>query len=124
MDKVILDEKKKILLDFINSKEYHPLKFKEIASILQVPRDEKQDLREVLTALQADGKIDQDTQGRYKLADANTRTGIFSGTQRGFGFVIVEGEEEDIFIPENATKGALHNDKVMVSVKNDRTGKR
>ncbi|WMJ87704.1 ribonuclease R [Anaerocolumna sp. MB42-C2] len=124
MDKVILDEKKKILLDFINSKEYHPLKFKEIASILQVPRDEKQDLREVLTALQADGKIEQDTQGRYKLADANTKTGIFSGTQRGFGFVIIEGEEEDIFIPENATKGALHNDKVMVSIKESRTGKR
>ncbi|QHQ62726.1 ribonuclease R [Anaerocolumna sedimenticola] len=124
MDKVILDEKKKILLDFINSKEYHPLKFKEIANILQVPRDEKQDLREVLTSLQADGKIDQDTQGRYKLADANTKTGVFSGTQRGFGFVIIEGEDEDIFIPENATKGALHNDKVMVSIKDDRTGKR
>ncbi len=124
MDKVILDEKKRILLDFINSKEYHPLKFKEIANILQVPRDEKQDLREVLTSLQADGKIDQDTQGRYKLADANTRTGVFSGTQRGFGFVIIEGEDEDIFIPENATKGALHNDKVMVSIKDDRTGKR
>ncbi|MGB8453348.1 MAG: ribonuclease R [Anaerocolumna sp.] len=124
MDKVILDEKKKILLEFINNKDYQPMKFKEMASILQVPRDEKQDLREVLEALQVDGKIELDTGGRYKLADANTRTGIFSGTQRGFGFVIIEGEDEDIFIPESATKGALHNDKVMVSVKGDRTGKR
>lgn len=124
MDKVILDEKKRILLEFINSKEYQPMKFKEIANVLQVPRDEKQDLREVLEALQADGKIEADTKGRYKLADEGTKTGIFSGTQRGFGFVIVEGEEEDIFIPESATKGALHNDKVMVIIKNEGRGKR
>ncbi len=124
MDKVILDEKKRILLDFINSKEYQPMKFKEIANVLQVPRDEKQDLREVLEALQADGKIEADTKGRYKLADEGTKTGIFSGTQRGFGFVIIEGEEEDIFIPESATKGALHNDKVMVIIKNEGRGKR
>lgn len=124
MDKVILDEKKRILLEFINSKEYQPMKFKEIANVLQVPRDEKQDLREVLEALQADGKIEADTKGRYKLAEEDTKTGIFSGTQRGFGFVIIEGEEEDIFIPENATKGALHNDKVMVIIKNEGRGKR
>jgi ribonuclease R len=124
MDKIIMEEKKKVLLDFINSKEYQPMKFKEISTILQVPRDEKQDLRDVLSELQLDGKIEQDTAGRYKLASENTKTGTFSGTQRGFGFVIVEGEDEDIFIPENATKGALHNDKVMVSVKKDKTGKR
>jgi ribonuclease R len=124
MDKVILDEKKKILLEFINSKDYQPMKFKEIATVLQVPRDEKQDLREVLEALLADGKIEADTKGRYKIADTNTRTGIFSGTQRGFGFVIIEGEAEDIFIPESATKGALHNDKVMVAIKNEGRGKR
>lgn len=124
MDKVILDEKKRILLEFINSKEYQPMKFKEIANVLQVPRDEKQDLREVLEALQADGKIEADTKGRYKLADEGTKTGIFAGTQRGFGFVIIEGEEEDIFIPESATKGALHNDKVMVIIKNEGRGKR
>lgn len=111
-------------MEFINSKEYQPMKIKEIASLLQVPREEKQDLKEVLEALQAEGKIVVDSKGRYKLADANTKTGIFSGTQRGFGFVIIEGEEEDIFIPENATKGALHNDKVMVSIKSDTTGKR
>ncbi|MFU0828391.1 MAG: Ribonuclease R [Lachnoclostridium sp.] len=124
MDKLILDEKKKILLDFINSKEYQPMKIKEIANILQVPRSEKQDLKEVLKALQAEGKIEVDTKGRYKLTDENTKVGIFSGTQRGYGFVIVEGEEEDIFIPENATKGALHNDKVMVNILNDSHGKR
>lgn len=124
MDKIILQEKKKILFDFISSKEYQPMKFKEIVGILQVPRNEKQDLREVLEALLAEGKITIDNAGKYKVSDGSTKTGTFSGTQRGFGFVILEGEKDDIFIPENATKGALHGDTVMVAIKPDRTGKR
>ncbi len=124
MDKIILQEKKKILFEFISSKEYQPMKFKEMVSILQVPRNEKQDLREVLESLLTEGKITIDNGGKYKVSDGSTKTGTFSGTQRGFGFVIIEGENEDIFIPENATNGALHGDTVMVSVKQDRTGKR
>ncbi len=124
MDKILLEERKKILLEFISSTEYKPMKLKEMATILQVPRNEKSDFREVLEALSADGKIEADNAGKYRVSDNNTKTGTFSGTQRGFGFVIIEGEEDDIFIPENATKGALHNDKVLVSVREGQKGKR
>ena len=41
--------------------------------------------------------------------------GTFSGTTRGFGFVLIEGEE-DIFVPERDTKGALHGDTVQVEI--------
>ncbi len=124
MDKIILEERKKVLLEFISSKEYQPMKLKDMAAILQVPRNEKSDFREVVEALIADGKIEADNAGKYRISDNNTKTGVFTGTQRGFGFVIVEGEAEDIFIPENATRGALHNDKVLVTVRESRTGKR
>ena len=40
------------------------------------------------------------------------REGTFIGNQKGFGFVEVEGEEEDIFIPANATGTAMHQDHV------------
>ena len=43
------------------------------------------------------------------------KEGTFCGTTRGFGFVQVEGEE-DIFVPERDTKGALHKDTVQVEV--------
>ena len=50
--------------------------------------------------------------------------GTFSATQRGYGFVIVEGEEEDIFIPEKATMSAMHGDKVMFILSDKQSGKR
>ena len=124
MEKLVLDEKKKRLLEFVNSNVYKPMTFKELVGILLIMRNEKQDFREVLESLIADGELLLDEKGKYTGAEANAKTGIFAGTLRGFGFVIVEGEENDIFVPENATNGALHNDKVMVIVKDEKTGKR
>lgn len=124
LDKIILEEKKKLVYGFISDKKYRPIKFKEMVSVLQVPKKEKEDFREVVEALIADGKITIDVQGKIKLLAGNIKIGVFSGTQRGYGFVMIEGEQEDVFIPENATKGALHNDKVQVDVNPIRTGKR
>ena len=124
MDKMLLEQKKELVFGYISSKYYKPLKFKEMVTALQVPRDEKSDLREVLESLVADGKITIDVKGKFHLSEGNVRTGTFVGTSRGFGFVTIEGENEDIFIPENATKGALHNDIVQVSIKELQTGKR
>lgn len=124
LEKIILEEKKNLVYEFMLSKEYKPIKFKEMVNVLQVPKREKEDLREVLESLIADGKIVIDVKGKFKVADANLKTGIFIGTQRGFGFVRVEGEDEDIFVPENAMKGALHNDIVQVQVLDIKTGKR
>ena len=40
--------------------------------------------------------------------------GVFSGSKSGFGFVAVEGEERDIFIPEDKTQGAIDGDLVEI----------
>ena len=124
MDKILLEEKKKLVYGFISEKAYKPIKFKEMVSVLQVPRNEKADFREVIEALIAEGKITIDVKGKIKPIAGNIKIGTFSGTQKGYGFVTIEGELEDIFIPENATKGALHNDKVQVDVNPVKTGKR
>nr|MCR5154672.1 ribonuclease R [Lachnospiraceae bacterium] len=42
--------------------------------------------------------------------------GVFSGTERGFGFVTIEGREEDIFIPEKYTLDAFNKDTVLVEI--------
>ena len=43
--------------------------------------------------------------------------GIFEGNQAGFGFVRVEGEDDDIFIPEKHAALAMHKDTVEVTIK-------
>ena len=45
------------------------------------------------------------------------KEGTFIGNQKGFGFVELEDEEDDIFIPANSVGTAMHQDKVRVLVK-------
>lgn len=123
-DKNGIEERKKMLQDFFSSSEYKPMRFRDIVTILQVPKESKHELKEVLDYLASQGKIILDDKGRYKTPGDTLKTGIFSGTQKGFGFVIIEGQSEDIFIPENATKGAMHGDKVTIMINNEKTGKR
>ena len=40
--------------------------------------------------------------------------GVFSSSKSGFGFVAVEGEERDIFIPDGKTRGAIDGDRVLI----------
>ena len=71
LEKIILEEKKNLVYEFMLSKEYKPIKFKEMVNILQVPKREKEDLREVLESLIADGKIIIDVKGKFKVANEN-----------------------------------------------------
>ncbi len=51
-----------------------------------------------------------------KSSSKNTLTGIFTGNAKGFGFVTVEGYEDDFFIPGSKVGGALHGDEVEIKV--------
>ena len=91
------NERKAMIADMIlNNNMYVPMKAKEIASLLQVPRDERHVLQEVLDALVKEGTIDI--------------------SRKGFGFVRVEGRENDIFISSENTNHAFYMDKVLVAI--------
>lgn len=120
MDKELVEERKKILLDIINSKGYKPMKIKELAILLNVPKSDRDELKYVLDELVDEGKLYLSKKGKYdkyRITDENVVVGEFSGNKRGFGFVTVEGLDEDIFIPESMTHGAFHKDIVEVVIK-------
>ena len=51
--------------------------------------------------------------------------GTFIGHPKGFGFVEIEGEDNDVFISEDCTGTAMHQDKVRVIItKEPQEGKR
>ena len=117
-------ERKKKILQVISDKHYKPLKQKELAFLLQVQPEDREEFREILAELVREGKILLTKRGKYQSLSDVTKIGTFIGHQKGFGFVSVEGEEEDYFIPENAVAGAMHNDKVMIKITNAPVGRR
>lgn len=56
---------------------------------------------------------------KRKLPKKGIREGIFTGHPKGFGFVEIDGEDEDIFIPEEETNTAVHQDRVQVCIQTE-----
>ena len=106
----------KTIYRFICDELYVPMKAKEIAAVLNIPKTEREALTEVLNALLAEGKIEVSAKGTYAKATSQHLTGIFTAHPRGFGFVSVEGEDSDIYIPESEINGAFHMDTVQVKL--------
>ncbi len=118
------NERKKRILQVINDKHYKPLKQKELAFLLQVQPEDREAFRELLAELVKEGKVLLTKRGKYQSLSDITKIGMYTGNPKGFGFVTVEGEDEDYFIPENASSGALHGDKVMIRIVKSPTGRR
>lgn len=108
--------RKKIICELVQDDKYVPMKEKEMAALMQVSRDEREDFRRILQELVAEGRIQVNGQGKYGKPDGNRLVGIYSGTARGFGFVEIEGREDDLYIPEDKRNGAFHQDRVQVEL--------
>lgn len=119
-----LKQKKEMVYGLIRSDFYVPMKIKEMAFFLQVPKERRQELQEVLDALLQEGKIEVSQKGKYQKSRGVFLTGVFTAHPKGFGFVSVDGMEEDVFIPEDQVHGAMHQDTVQITVKPGQSGKR
>ena len=186
------DKRKKFMMELLGDPVYQPMRFRELAGLLRLSKEEKKDLYRVLDDLVAEGKADLDSKGRYskvtgrergkeklrgrkeereekfsakrsdrkreergskgkdkysdrkhsrrceeddmelrlahlenEYADRPSVEGTFIGHPKGFGFVEIEGEDNDVFIPEDATGTAMHQDKVRVIItKESQEGRR
>ena len=116
MDDNQFQERKDMLLALMNEKEYVPMKLKELAILLDVPKDNREELKQVLDALMAEGKISMSKKGKYGKAEIFAQTGIFHAHPRGFGFVTIEGREGDVFVAPDNIKDAMDGDTVQIVV--------
>ncbi len=112
----LYEQRKKIVYNIIQDDVYQPLKLKEFSYLLQVPPRDREQLKQILDELVAEGKISITKKGKYTKLEKGLVRGIFESNARGFGFVTVEGEEEDYFIPENAVGDAMYHDVVLMQV--------
>lgn len=120
-----IEEKKKIILDILAGEFYVPMKIKELAIVLNVPKNNREELAYVVNLLESEGKLVITKKGKIMLPEklgkveekmeADLIEGVFESNQRGFGFVRME-DGDDIFVPESQVHGALHTDKVLVKI--------
>lgn len=124
MNEELFEKRKKLICELVEDELYVPMKEKELAVFMQVSGDDREEFRKVLSALLQEGKIQLTAKGRYMKADNRFLTGTFISNARGFGFVEIEGREEDLYIPEDMVNNAFHQDKVQVELLPGKRGRR
>lgn len=122
------DKRKKVICDLLNDDMYVPMKEKELVILLQVAKEDRDEFKRLLDELLMEGKIQITKRGKYVKADGKAEKqcifGTFISHPKGFGFVEVEGQAEDYYVPEGKTNGAFHMDKVQVVLLPKSQGKR
>lgn len=122
----IRQEHKNKISELVEADFYIPMKEKELADFMQVKAEERGELKEILEELVKEGKLQLTRRGKYIKGDGvpSQLSGTFISNAKGFGFVEIEGQVQDFFIPENEVNGAFHKDRVMVELLPGQHGKR
>lgn len=120
------DKRKKVIMDLVESDFYVPMKEKELAVMLQVSKQDRGELNRILNELLAEGKLSLTKKGKFIKAKHSDKEmiGTFISHPKGFGFVEIDGRDEDLYIPENCVNGAFHKDTVKVTLMSGQRGKR
>lgn len=102
--------------------------YKEIAAKIGiVDAHDRNNLITRLVQLKEKKRILEEGKGKYKAIAASTKTyhtGTVDITGRGNAYIIVEGMEDDVFVPFNKLKRAFHKDEVEVYIFPKRKGKK
>ena len=113
MNQEQMEAQKAKIAALIREKTYKAMTASELAYLMQVPPQERDLFDSLINALLADGQAVLTPKKKLMPPEHLSLTrGVFSGTERGFGFVAHENGA-DVFIPASATNGARHKDIVL-----------
>ena len=112
----------KSILDILRKAPGTTFNYKQIAAKLDLTDASSRNyIIKELSQLAAKKQIVEGERGKFKLAgNPEYHQGKLDMTTKGFGYVVVEGMEEDIFVPSNALNKALNGDEVEVYIYNKR----
>ncbi|MBO0453635.1 ribonuclease R [Candidatus Enterococcus murrayae] len=94
------------------------LSMEELAEILDMQKsDDFKLLVKTVAQLEREKALEFNKKGRIKLPFQPIEVeGIFRRNERGFGFVTIDPEEADVFIPKEETNFAMDGDIVMIDI--------
>ena len=111
-----MKEKKEKILELMKDDDYVPMKAREIAMIMRVPKKEYKEFLEILGELELEFKIQKNRKNRYKIVDKIYYDGIYRKNQKGFGFIKVENQEDEVYITKENSLNALNGDRVLFEI--------
>ncbi len=111
-----MEEQEQKILEFMKEKDYVPMKAKEIAMLMRVPKKEYGDFLEVLGNLELKFKIQKNRKSKYRLVEKTYYDGIYRKNQKGFGFVRLEEREDEVYIAKENSLNALNGDRVLIEI--------
>jgi ribonuclease R len=121
----IMEDRKNRILSFMRDHAYKPLKYDELAIVLDVPAEDRSSLQKILREMEAEGLIIKTRKERYGVPERmGLIVGKFQGNAKGFGFVLPDFGDEDLYIPANAINGAMHGDRVISRISRHASGDR
>ena len=111
-----MEEKKQKILELMKDKDYVPMKAKEIAMLMGVPKKEYSLFLEILKDLESEMKIQKNRKDRYRISEKTYYDGIYRKNQKGFGFVKIENREDELYISKENSLNALNGDRVLIEI--------
>lgn len=115
------------LLDFMKEEAYKPLTVQELEEAFGISGSEDfKDFVKALVVMEEQGLVVRTRSNRYGLPEKmNLVRGTLTGHAKGFAFVMPEDKTmDDVFIPPNELKNAMHGDTVLVRISTESSGQR
>ena len=79
--------------------------------------EETKEFSEELKKLEDEVIVYHSNKDKYMmLENSHLRKGIMRANKKGFGFVEVEGLDDDIYVSQDNMNGAIHDDVVLVEI--------
>lgn len=115
------DTKKSLTGRALSTLRQHPgklLNYKQLSKLMGINDDETRKLlNSCLNELSAAGEIEEPTRGKFRMQGKEELvTGTIDITNNGAAFVVVEGQDDDIYVGPNKLRHALNGDIVTVRI--------
>ncbi len=116
--KKISEKLKHQILSVLGESGKNALNYKQVSSKLNLESaNERQNVLQGLNSLAAEGVVIMELPGKFRLHTlGNALTGRVDMTSSGAAYVVVEGQESDVFIPPKRLRHALNGDTVSIRI--------
>ena len=111
-----MEKQEQKILELLKDEEYPPMKAKQIAMVMRVPKNEYNEFLNILGNLEMKMKIQKNRKNQYRIAEKVYYDGIYRKNAKGFGFVKIENEEDEIYIAKTNSSNALNGDEVLIEI--------